>query len=265
MRVKHDLHIHTNLSLCADRDVTVAYYIDKARELGLRKIGFTNHMWDEKIQPVLNEFYEIQTVEHNLKLRGELKAVEKKELEVLFGAEAEFHPLYGVALTEENAEQFDYILVSNSHTHMTMEKSLYEPHQRHVEFMVEAYRKILNSPVRHHILAIAHPFEAVCCPYDRQSLYEMISDDTYKDLFASTAEKEIAVEINVGCFPGITSENCERFGAMRMFRIAHDMGCKFTFGSDAHSRKAHDGYVEEAQVFIDYLGITEKDIAEMAR
>ena len=167
MRINHDFHIHTNLSLCAAETVTAEHYINKAKELGLNKIGFTNHMWDENIQPFLNRSYKIQTVPYNLELRDELKTLDKQGIKVYFGAEAEFHPIYGVALTEENAEKFDYIIVPNSHTHMTMDKSLYKPYEKHAEFMVEAYEKIIGSAVSRHILAMAHPFDAVCCPYDR--------------------------------------------------------------------------------------------------
>ena len=151
MGINHDFHIHTNLSLCAAETVTAEHYINKAKELGLNKIGFTNHMWDENIQPFLNRSYKIQTVPYNLELRDELKTLDKQGIKVYFGAEAEFHPIYGVALTEENAEKFDYIIVPNSHTHMTMDKSLYKPYEKHAEFMVEAYEKIIGSAVSRHI------------------------------------------------------------------------------------------------------------------
>ena len=265
MQVNHDFRIHTNLSLCATETVNAEHYINKAKELGLNKIGFANHMWDENIQPFLNRSYKIQNIRYNLELKDELKALDKKGLEVYFGAEAEFHPVYGVALTEENAEKFDYIIVSNSHTHMTMDKSLYKPYEKHAEFMIEAYKKILASPVSKYLLSIAHPFYAVCCPYDLQILYKLISDDVYKELFDATAKKGIAVEINTHCFEGITRENIEQFGEIRMFRIAHEMGCKFTFGSDAHSEKDHDRYLYTAQMLIDCLGIKEDDLAERVR
>lgn len=265
MRVDHDFHIHTNLSLCAARTVTAAHYIQKAAELGLKKIGFSNHMWDEAIQPPLNEFYRVQTIAYNRQLKEELRSLDTQGVQIYFGAEAEFHPKYGIALTEEGAEQFDFIIVPNSHTHMTMDKSLYQPYQKHVDFMVEAYRKILTAPVSRYILAMAHPFDAVCCPYDRQLLYPLISDDLFKELFAATAEKGIAVEINTSCFAGITPENCEQFGAMRMFRIARQMGCRFTFGSDSHSETGHDSYCAIAQTLIDCLELRESDMAEITR
>lgn len=265
MKINHDFHIHTNLSLCAAETVTAEHYINKAKELGLNKIGFANHMWDENIQPFPNRSYKIQTVPYNLELKDELKTLDKKGIKVYFGAEAEFHPIYGVALTEENAEKFDYIIVSNSHTHMTMDKSLYQPYEKHAEFMIEAYKKILASSVSKYILSIAHPFDAVCCPYDIQVLYKLVSDDVYKELFSATAEKGIAVEINTSCFKDINKENLEQFGAIRMFRIAREMGCKFTFGSDSHSEKGHDAYLYTAQTLIDCLEIKETDIAAIAR
>ena len=35
MRINHDFHIHTNLSLCAAETVTAEHYIKKAKELGI--------------------------------------------------------------------------------------------------------------------------------------------------------------------------------------------------------------------------------------
>lgn len=107
--------------------------------------------------------------------------------------------------------------------------------------------------------------DAVCCPYDRQILYKIISDDTYKRLFSATAEKGIAVEINTSCFCGITKDNFEQFGAIRMFRIAREMGCRFTFGSDSHSESGHDDYLHIAGTLIEVLSIKEDDMAETVR
>ena len=80
MKINHDFHIHTNLSLCAKKDATAEHYINKAVELGLNKIGFSNHFWDSKIQPVLNDWYKPQNLEYNLQLKEELKDIDKKEL-----------------------------------------------------------------------------------------------------------------------------------------------------------------------------------------
>ena len=78
-----------------------------------------------------------------------------------------------------------------------MPRDCFEPYQKHVDYMIQAYLDIINSKVNKYITAVAHPFEAVCCPYDNEILINMISDDTFKRLFDETAEKGIAFEINV--------------------------------------------------------------------
>lgn len=265
MKIEHDFHIHTGLSLCASEDVTAQQYLDNARKLGLKKIGFANHMWDETIKPPLNRSYKIQTIPYNLEIMDELAPLDKSGLEVFVGAEAEFHPEYGVALTEENAEKFDFIIVPNSHTHMTMDKSLYEPYSKHLDFMIEAYRKIINSKVSRYITAIAHPFDAVCCPYDNRELYKMISDDCFKELFSQTAEKNIAIEFNTSSLKDLTLQNAEYNVKLRMFKIAKSEGCKFTFGSDAHSVKGQENYNDICNTVVEILGLKSEDLAEIVR
>ena len=72
MKVKHDFHIHTDLSVCADKSAKLIGYIDIAKKLGIEKIGIANHFWDSKIQPAL-EFYESQNFEHISKIKPEIE------------------------------------------------------------------------------------------------------------------------------------------------------------------------------------------------
>ena len=143
---------------------------------------------------------------------------------------------------------------TSSLPNMAMGKSLYGSYQKHVDFMVEAYKKILKSRFSRYILSMEHSFDAVCCPCDQQVLYKMIPDDIFKELFDASAEKGIAVEIKTSCLKGITKEKFEQIDAMRMIRIAREMGCKFTFGSDSHS-----------ETIIDCFDINKNDLAEMVR
>ena len=48
MFIDHDMHIHTHYSPCADATATAEHYIQKAHELGLKKIGFADHMWGQR-------------------------------------------------------------------------------------------------------------------------------------------------------------------------------------------------------------------------
>lgn len=267
MQVKHDFHIHTGLSLCAERTVTLADYIEQAKKQGLNKIGISNHFWDKAI-PGANEFYVPQDYDHVASLRPEIEAADVPGLRVYFGCECEYDPWrHGVACTEEVAEKFEYMLVPNSHTHMMMPKEYYHPYEKHAEFMLQAYEDILDCPVSRYVTAMAHPFEAVACPYDRWILTDLIPDDKYRRLFAKTAEKGIAVEINGSCFIEHAKTGLEEIRnapSMRIFRLAKEEGCKFLFGSDAHS-VTHYGYYGAMTVIAEILGLTEDDLAPIAR
>lgn len=264
MKIRHDFHIHTNLSLCGQKDATVAHYMERAEELGLEKIGFSNHFWDEKIEGGNESFYKPQNFAHVSQIRAELEQYRKPGIRTYFGCEGEYDPVHhGVAMTEETAEQFDYILIPNSHTNLTMPQSYFHPYEKCIEFMINAYNEILASPISRYITAIVHPFAALGCPYDVSILMDKISDDQYKTLFDKTAEKGIAIEIN-GSMNGFGASDMPSCSQMRIFTIAKECGCKFLFGSDSHSRDGHAFYEKAGQV-ADSLGLKDGDIAAIAR
>lgn len=264
MHIEHDFHLHTNLSVCASREVTAADYVANARRLGLKKLGFSDHFWDAAIEGA-NEFYQPQHYEHILQLKPELEQLRCDDIQFSFGCETEYDPFHhGVAITEAVAEQLDFLLVPNSHTHMMMPKALYEPYQKHADFMMQALEDILDSPVSRYVTAIAHPFEAVACPYPNQLLIDLIPDDAFKRVFEKMANKGIAFEINVASMRRKTPAEIEQMSQIRMFRLAKAQGCRFLFGSDSHNASSHDSY-GNADLVAGLLELTGEDIAPIAR
>lgn len=276
MKITHDLHIHTYLSLCApDKNGTVENYVASAKRQGLKKLGFANHFWGtefgnkeyyENVRANPTHFYTVQNFEHISQIKSDMQAAKGEGIELLFGAEAEYDPCARtVAVTPEQAEQMDFIIVPNSHTHMTMPKSCYEPYEKHKEFMFQAFYDIINSEVSRYITAIAHPFHAVCCPYGAEILMQLITDDEYKRAFDSAANKGIAMEFNMFSVVKSNPEDISVYNEeVRMLRIAKECGCKFTFGSDAHTISEHEN-IRNFDVGADLLGLCEDDIAEKAR
>lgn len=263
MKIQHDFHIHTALSVCAAETAAAESYLASAEKFGLKKLGFSNHFWDSSVSGA-NEFYAPQDLAHLKKLKPEIEAVSWGDIQPFFGCEAEYDPFHhGIAVTEAAAEQFDYILVPNSHTHMMMPKKYYYPYQKHIDFMVQAYEEILSCRVSRYITAIAHPFEAVACPYDNEMLISMIPDDTLKRLFSKTADKGIAVEINVASLMNKSQEEIERCPQLHMFQLAKECGCKFLFGSDAHSKEEHAAFAN-ADTVAELLKLSKTDLAEIA-
>ena len=111
---------------------------------------------------------------------------------------------------------------------------------------------------------MAHPFDICCHDYTSKDLIPLIPDDTFKRLFDKTAEKGIAFELNMSYSKGMTPQDIANDCHIRMFTLAKECGCKFTFGSDSHDDKAHDFY-ENADILADILGIKEDDLAEICR
>lgn len=265
MLITQDLHMHTHLSLCAEKEATLQAYLDQAESLGISTLGIADHLWDDKVG--LHDengswygFYKPQNMKHVLKAREEFKSCEARGLRVLFGAEVEYDSVRGdIALSEEAAEILDFVIVPNSHTHLVMPKEYYEPRKTHASFMLEATRNILRSPLSKYVTALAHPFDAVCCPYDRKLLYPLISKSEYMDVFSEAKEKNVAIEINTSPYLNKTDEVILNDPLWEIMHIAKECGCKFTFGSDCHHPSAQKNILA-SEIIIKHLGITEKDI-----
>lgn len=264
MRITHDFHIHTHLSLCANRTVCAEDYVENAKALGLTKLGFSDHFWDDAI-PGAFPFYENQDYNHIAPLKDQLAQIAQDQVKLFFGGEVEYDPVNrSIALTEAVAEQMDYIIVPNSHTHFTMPRECYMPYQQHVDFMIRAFDDIVACPVSKYVTAIAHPFQAVACPYPNQILIDIISDNVFLRLFEKAAKADIAFEINLEPMMRKSPGEIEAMSQIRMFRLAKHSGCKFIFGSDAHSKDAHQWYFN-ADIVAGLLDLAEKDIVAIAR
>ena len=243
MKITHDFHVHTNLSICAKPEATLENYAERWRENGITKIAITDHMWDHAATPIENEFYEKQNVAHILQLRDKVEEYRKGGMDILFGTECEYsYKTRRPAITPAVAEQMDVLLVPNSHTHLTMPKDFYEPYEKHANYMIDAFMDIVRSDVARYITAIPHPFFAVCCPYSNREIIRLITDDQFKRCFDAAAEAGIALELNPNYVRNRSLETVYDEPYFRMFRIGKECGCKFTVGSDAHAMADYDNY-----------------------
>lgn len=277
MIINHDFHIHTHLSLCADKSATAEAYAKIFKDIGLKKAGFADHFWDDTYENS-HAFFEKQVSQHDparfyipqnyeylCKLKPELEKVDFGDTQIFFGCETDYDPVNRrPAISCETAEKFDFVLMPNSHTHMMMPLSYYEPYEKHIDYMIQIFEDTINSDVSKYITSMAHPFEAVCCLYDRHILMRLISDDTYKRLFEKLAKKGIAFEINVSCMNGKLPQEIVESDEMRVYKLAKESGCMFTFGSDSHSDKVHVHY-QNATFIATFLGLKEENLHPLVR
>jgi HisJ family histidinol phosphate phosphatase len=266
----HDFHIHTVYSNDTSKKATVEAYVTKAKELGLKKLGFAEHFWDDTV-PGAFPFYVPLTFAHVSQLREDIAQFRNQGVELFFGCEVEYDPVHRApALSEAVAEQFDFVIVPNSHSHETMPKEYYDQKHKHAEFILNAFWDILRSPVSRYVTGVAHPFSLVRSPYPCDDLIELVSDSRFADLFGCAAEKGVALEVNVGSLmgglhqKGLTLETAEESQLIRMLRLGKQAGCKFFIGSDAHA-VGHLENHQYADAFADLLGLTQEDIMPMAR
>jgi len=252
--VQQDLHIHTSLSSCAKPEAVAADYIAHAREIGLKTIAFTDHMWDSAV-PGASSWYAPQNFEHILQLKKELPPSDDS-LKILFGCETECDKYGTVGISEEVAAQLDILLVPNSHTHM---RDFVIPSEdrddivRHGKFMVKHFMDIVNSPVAKYITAIPHPFCAVGCP-EAQQVLDSIPDIALKECAAAAKEKDIALEINTSGYGKMSDAELASSAFVRLYDIARRTGCRFTIGSDAHELSRMDN-LPKAEIIMKAAGI----------
>ncbi len=263
MFISHDMHIHTHFSPCADNTATAEHYIKKARELGLKKIGFSDHMWDSAVECTIPDYRPL-TFERISQIRGEVAQLDTSGIEILFGCETECDKFGTVAISEEVAASLDFLIAPQAHTHLTMPKEFYEPYRKHAEFMLERFYNIVESPVSKYVTTIPHPFAAVACPYDNRELIRLITDKEFSDCFRAAKEKNIAIEINASVFAKKTLGEISKDAMIHMFEIAKTVGCKFVFGSDSHRSTGHDSFYKN-YVIASLLELKPEDIAEFAR
>lgn len=309
MQITHDVHVHNFLSSCSnDNQATVESYIEVAKSLGIKLIGFSNHTWDERVplpkQPF--EFYRYQSLTYQMQIKSQIPK-EVEGLKILVGAETEYCGMFDcLGMSREGAMQLDFLLIPHSHVHMKnfvmpkfdevvqaqehLAKKLEEidwipkehalkmakalPEEALVpfmvgerqnreklvsDFMVNSFRSLLeNEELKSYSdlipVSIAHPFQPVAAP-NRMEMLKMISDETYGDLFTVAAKRGIGLEINY------MTNNEEDF---RLFGIAKECGCKFTLGSDMHSRAGMKN-IFMTQPCLDHIGATEDDLMDFVR
>ena len=230
MRVKSDLHVHTNLSSCGDPSATLAAMAAAGKRAGLDAIGIANHLWDGAVAGA-SPWYAPQDAAHVLSLRQEAAGGTAPRL--LLGCEVEYTGGGTVSVSLEKAALFDYILIPFTHLHMkdfVIPRDLFEPRSVAV-FMLARGFELMEHPLTGcgTPLGFAHPFLPCGFGETELEILAAISTEQYRRFFTRAAEKQISVEIH----GAMTAGGREEY--LRMLSTAKVCGCRFHFASDAHA------------------------------
>ena len=260
--IDHDLHIHSQLSLCSsDPAQTTGRILKYAEENGLTTICLTDHFWDPAV-PGASEWYAIQNLEH---IKEALPLPQSDGVRFLFGCETEMDKYFTIGVSDKLLEQLDFIIVPTTHLHMegfTLDADIgYDEDgiKRRRELYVERFARLLEADLPFRKTGIAHLTCTLACRKPEDGMIRLlngISDETFRELFSSAAAKGLGIELN---FDAFAHTGADKEAEYRPYRIAKECGCRFYFGSDAHHPAELDGAVRNFKEIAETLKLNESD------
>lgn len=135
-----------------------------------------------------------------------------------------------------------------------------------VSAMTDSFLALLENPEFRRIagqlpVSIAHSFSPCGVPHaEKNSYLRLLDDSILKKCYSGAAALGVFIEINIGAVREVGTDLQDN-EMIRLFRIAKDAGCKFTFGTDAHSVSGL-GDILFASDIAELLQLTRADIAE---
>ncbi len=266
----NDLHVHTNLSVCAPRYSYAENYIPYCKQENVKVIGFTDHVYIKERMQAEHPEFKGTPGEYPALLREEVEELreQNKDLKILLGCEAEV--IYGrdFDVTFEESKNYDYVALAPSHIlnlgnlYSGMDFSTPEKLRA---FMLERFKiacKIkLAVPT-----VICHPLYPILSEFEQQ-VVDGITDSELGECFDLARENDKAIEIHACLYRKGTVRNADGLSPsyLRILEVAKECGCKFYMGSDAHQLRDFVGAHEKLAKACEYLGVTEYDLWELGR
>lgn len=257
-KVDHDLHIHSQISLCSnDPEQTTESILKYAERNGFKTICLTDHFWDDTVEGA-SDWYALQNYEHISKA---LPLPQSDNVRFLFGVETEQNRAMTVGVSSETMEKLDFIIVPTTHFHMgeyvLTPEDLSSPENR-AKAWVRRFESLLDMDVPFHKMGVAHLTCGLIAPTRDEYLrtLDSIPDSELERVFRKAAQVGIGIELNSG---DMNYEESEGEHIMRIFAAAKRCGCKFYCGSDSHHPENFENVKEIFERAVDRLGLEESD------
>ncbi len=263
-----DLHVHTNLSFCAPRQTLASSYLPHCGQEGVTTLGFSNHIYAPRYLKRAG-IPEERGGDYALRLRRELEELQPSApVRLLLGCEVETFCGEEPTLSPQEAKNFDYVLLAASHIMNFPDEyrnyDLSTPAKLRALILERFLRACeLEYPVP---TGICHPLYPICSPWE-QEVVDGITDSQLADCFTLAAAKNKSIEIHACLYRRGTALDEEGLSPsyLRVLAAAKACGCRFHFGSDAHSPDAFQGVHRLLLLAAQRLGITREDIWPIAR
>ena len=256
----HDLHIHSSVSPCGgDPEQTPARILQYAEENGLKTICLTDHYWDETVPAPYGTGAGVPTA----RLKSVLPLPQREGIRFLFGAETDMDRDMTVGVGPDMAKTLDFIIVPLNHLHMSgFSCRGDEDAAARAELIVRRFDALLASSLPFHKVGLAHFTDGLIFPGGKNTdVLNRIPEAEYRRLFRKTAQLGIGVELNMPAAKADlrVMDREEDRDELRVYLLAREEGCKFYFGSDAHTVRGLGWAKRNAQKIIELLDLKEED------
>ncbi len=252
--VDHDLHIHSQLSLCSsDPGQTPQAILEYGIKNGFHTLCLTDHMWDSSI-PGASEWYKKQPYEWICRAKP---LPQNEHVRFLFGCETELDRNMNLAISRKVLEELDFCIIPTTHLHMNgLTVRGNEGPEERARLWSERLDAVLDKDLPFEKIGIAHLDCSLMYSKDYLAVLRLIPDDEYHRCFSKAARRGAGIELNMPSLR-FTPEEAEL--NYLMFRIAKEEGCKFYFGSDAHHPEELETVKENFENIVNALNLKEED------
>ncbi len=255
MQRRADFHIHTNLSWCAAKEMSLDAIVRAAQTLGMSTVGLADHLWLDPrrgCRPAVSRL---------LSLREPLARL-RAPIRLLLGAEADCAPHRGLAGGDE-VRQLDFVIASYHFTDVREGATPWpEAPEELAARLVDGFRSLIQAPG---VSIAGHPFFIPPRVYHRLpvNLQEHVGDAfnlvqrEVGALFEEAARRRIAIEFNAKALGPL-----HRQPLLPLFRLARECGCGFVLSSDAH-RLEELGRTHSLADYLKMAGVTGEKVVSL--
>lgn len=253
--VDHDYHIHSSISPCSsDALRTPDNILKQATDANFKRIVITDHFWDLDLDADCG----VWTMVPFEKLASALPLPQNDKCKFYFGCECDMNRQHEIGILPDKFDKFDFIIVSTTHFHLWYNNEIsVDDIEKRAELYVERLFKLLYSNLPDKKVGIAHlTTSLISKPENHLDIIDLISDEVFAEIFKLAAKRGWGVELNIKLD---MYKEAELPRVLRPYKIAKECGCKFYFGSDAHTMADFDGKVEIFNKIVDLLDLEESD------
>lgn len=237
--MSRDFHVHSNLSLCAQREMTVRNIIRRAERIECKELGISDH---------LGSYLTAADIKKN---QARIERI-KTDIDVYVGCEMAVYFSGKPLLSAEDIGFLDYVMVGVDHVEGDNIPSVEDNPIEWLMGYIKRLEVLIESDFPVDVLV--HPLRTLRRDCKGKPLMSHVSSREWSALLGGLAQRGIAIELNDNC------ENYETcYDAVRnYYTIAIDNKLKFSASSDAHGLDRLGFQVTSVRL-ADELGLAEAD------